>query len=173
MAQWSEKVGTSTSSERLVSRSERVVAPPGEALPDWEVLARFARAMGYSGFDYDAPEAVCKATASGPGFGPPMQPGEVCRLGPYRIIKQLGRGGMGAVYAALDTRLNRKLALKVMLPEFAASPSARCVARARACAIAIGPRDSALRSVSPSSSSVTMNGSPPCSPTSCTARMLG
>jgi ferredoxin-nitrate reductase len=58
VAQWSEKEGTSTSSERRVSRSDRVVAPPGEALPDWEILARFARAMGYSGFDYRSPDQV-------------------------------------------------------------------------------------------------------------------
>ena len=32
---------------------------------------------------------------------------------------------MGAVYAAIDTRLERKLALKVMLPEFAADPASK------------------------------------------------
>ncbi len=60
-----------------------------------------------------------------PTFGPPDEPGEVGRLGPYRIIKELGKGGMGAVYAALDTRLDRKIALKVMIPAFAAIPSAK------------------------------------------------
>jgi serine/threonine protein kinase/Leucine-rich repeat (LRR) protein len=58
-------------------------------------------------------------------FGPPRAPGEVGTLGPYRVIKQLGAGGMGAVYLAVDTRLERKLALKVMLPEFAADFSAK------------------------------------------------
>jgi predicted Ser/Thr protein kinase len=60
-----------------------------------------------------------------PGFGPPAGPGEVGTLGPYRVLKELGRGGMGAVYLALDTRLNRRLALKVMLPAFATHPPAR------------------------------------------------
>src|SRR5688500_9916681 len=46
-----------------------------------------------------------------PVFGPPTEPGEVGTLGPYRVVKELGRGGMGAVYLALDPRLNRKLAL--------------------------------------------------------------
>jgi ferredoxin-nitrate reductase len=57
-AQWVEKAGTSTNSERLVSRSERVLDPPGAALPDWEILARFGRALGYSGFDYRSGDEV-------------------------------------------------------------------------------------------------------------------
>jgi len=57
-AQWSEKTGTSTSSERLVSRSEQVVTPPGEALADWEILARVARAMGFAGFDHASSDEV-------------------------------------------------------------------------------------------------------------------
>jgi len=52
VAQFAEKMGTSTNSERLVSHSEQVVVPPGSALPDWEILARFGRALGFSGFDY-------------------------------------------------------------------------------------------------------------------------
>jgi eukaryotic-like serine/threonine-protein kinase len=60
-----------------------------------------------------------------PAFGSPVEPGEVGRLGPYRVVKELGRGGMGAVYAALDTRLDRRLALKVMLPRYAADPAAK------------------------------------------------
>ncbi|MFO0804778.1 MAG: protein kinase [Gemmataceae bacterium] len=60
-----------------------------------------------------------------PAFGPPAEPGEVGTLGPYRLLKELGRGGMGAVYAAMDTRLERRLAMKVMLPRFAAEKSAR------------------------------------------------
>jgi eukaryotic-like serine/threonine-protein kinase len=79
-------------------------------------------------------DATAPATAPAPPggagavaltFGPPVAPGEVGTLGPYRILKQLGAGGMGAVYAALDTRLERRLALKVMLPSFAANRAAK------------------------------------------------
>jgi ferredoxin-nitrate reductase len=58
VAQWSEKTGMNTSSERLVSRSERVLAPPGEALSDWEIVARVAREMGFEGFDHEDSDEV-------------------------------------------------------------------------------------------------------------------
>ncbi len=41
------------------------------------------------------------------------------RLGPYEVVGQLGAGGMGEVYRARDTRLNRDVAIKVLPPAFA------------------------------------------------------
>src|SRR5258705_9865576 len=44
------------------------------------------------------------------------------RLGVYEVIAQIGEGGMGQVYRARDTRLNRDVALKVLPDSFASDP---------------------------------------------------
>ena len=46
-----------------------------------------------------------------------MTPGT--RLGPYEVLSILGAGGMGEVYRARDTRLNRTVAIKFLAPEMA------------------------------------------------------
>ena len=43
-------------------------------------------------------------------------------LGPYDVTAQIGQGGMGEVYRARDTKLNRDVALKVLPDAFASDP---------------------------------------------------
>jgi serine/threonine protein kinase len=41
------------------------------------------------------------------------------RLGPYEIVSRIGAGGMGEVFKARDTRLERSVAIKILPAEFA------------------------------------------------------
>ncbi len=54
----------------------------------------------------------------------------------YTLERELARGGMGAVWAAFDTSLKRRVALKLMSPDHLASPSARSRFEREAMAIA-------------------------------------
>ena len=52
----------------------------------------------------------------------PLSPGQ--KIGPYEVLSSLGAGGMGEVYRAHDTKLNRDVALK-LLPEVFANDANR------------------------------------------------
>jgi non-specific serine/threonine protein kinase len=58
-------------------------------------------------------------------LAPPQSPGEIGRLGEYRVLKVLGAGGMGVVFQAEDPKLHRHVAIKTMLPSAAVSATAR------------------------------------------------
>jgi len=58
-------------------------------------------------------------------LAPAQSPDELGRLGPYRILRVLGAGGMGVVFQAEDPQLQRLVALKAMLPGLASSDTAK------------------------------------------------
>jgi serine/threonine protein kinase len=58
-------------------------------------------------------------------LAPPVEADELGRLGPFRILKVLGTGGMGVVFRAEDAHLQRPVALKTMLPSLAGSAEAK------------------------------------------------
>jgi serine/threonine protein kinase len=47
------------------------------------------------------------------------------RFGPYEIISLIGAGGMGEVYRAIDTRLDRTVAIKILPPGLSSNPALR------------------------------------------------
>jgi ferredoxin-nitrate reductase len=59
-AGWLEKEGTMTNSERRITYLAKGINPPGEALPDIEILIRFAQKMNFKGFNFNSAEDVYK-----------------------------------------------------------------------------------------------------------------
>src|SRR5476649_198153 len=58
-ALWAEAHGVMINSERNLTLMQQAVQPPGETLPDWQIIARVACEMGYAeAFSYDRAEAV-------------------------------------------------------------------------------------------------------------------
>jgi len=66
---WGEKNGTVTNSERRLSRQRAFVAAPGDAQPDWWLLAQVAQRLGFSeGFNWQHPAEIFREHAALSGF---------------------------------------------------------------------------------------------------------
>ncbi|MEM9550220.1 MAG: nitrate reductase [Pseudomonadota bacterium] len=62
---WGEKSGTVTNSERRISRQRAFRAAPGDARPDWDIIAEVGRRMGWTdAFDYTNPAEIFREHAA-------------------------------------------------------------------------------------------------------------
>ncbi|WP_163861674.1 protein kinase domain-containing protein [Myxococcus eversor] len=89
--------------------------------------ARVAQAAPSADLESRRLEAASRARVLGIPVEPP-------RVGRYVLLERLGAGSMGEVYSAYDDRLERKVALKLMLPELEAPAGERILREARALA---------------------------------------
>ncbi|MBK7579741.1 MAG: serine/threonine protein kinase [Myxococcales bacterium] len=106
--------------------SEPSLAQSGESVTDTTSLGSDGSLDGETGEDF------LRALARVPSTPPPtveLLPGQI--VGGYRIDGKLGEGGMGVVYAAIDPKLNRSVALKVLPDNIGSDRRARFLREAR------------------------------------------
>ncbi|WP_122050936.1 bifunctional nitrate reductase/sulfite reductase flavoprotein subunit alpha [Asaia bogorensis] len=83
-ALWAEGDGVQVNSERTMTLTRAAVPPPGEALPDWDIIARVARAMGYEGFDFTSAAEVFAEAA---GFANPRTGYDISGISHARLMQ--------------------------------------------------------------------------------------
>src|SRR5262249_55204538 len=96
--------------EQLVKRMQRLTPTASGMSADDATLVAVPPASVFSEYSF---------------LSPPQAPDEVGRLGAYRVLRVLGPGGVGVVFAAEDVQLQRAVALKVMRGEVASNPEHR------------------------------------------------
>jgi serine/threonine protein kinase len=143
--------------DRPSSGLERWVA---EQAPDSEVAAEVLSLLEH----HTRAGAFLEGSVAGPMAAllddePALETGAT--VGPYRIEREIGRGGMGRIYLATDTRLGRRIALKFLAPRFVGDAAQRERLRREAKAAAFASRTPASARSTRSRRSATTCSSPP------------
>ena len=90
---------------------------------DWWKQARTSLKSSPSEASADEADSNCFDVLS--LLGPTDDPDKLGRIAEYEVVGIIGRGGMGVVFKAFDPRLNRFVAIKMLLPHLAVSGAAR------------------------------------------------
>ena len=109
LSEWHNAWLNADSAERRRLRDELAAKSP-DLVADADLLVTASQAM--TGFLETPAFVLTAAQLAADDIG--LTPGTL--VGPYQIVALIARGGMGIVYRAIDTRLNRHVALKVLAP---------------------------------------------------------
>jgi serine/threonine protein kinase len=127
-------------------KSHRKASREARPLVGEESLVRYDRDQSIVPFD---PKSIDTAGSVAPGPAAPPAEREIDQIGPYVVQGLIGVGGMGGVYLAMDTRLQRQVAIKVIRKQNAsdAQSSARFLREAQAIARMSHPNIVSIHSV--------------------------
>jgi WD40 repeat protein len=106
--------------QKCVCAAVHAVPGPDSAL--WPALRNLEHMAKTPSVVNSTPLPDPRATAF---LDPPDEPGQLGRLGHFRILRVLARGGMGLVLHAFDPHLQRDVAIKVLDPQLATDDTAR------------------------------------------------
>ena len=128
-----ESMASVQAEDPLVEAMRRAPEAPPDPAPSAfvQMLLQCVGAMippapaGVEGTNQPVHSGPCSPSSNSPQdhdfLAPAQEPGDLGRLGPYRILRVLGAGGMGVVFEAGQLGLHCRVAVKAMKPALAAS----------------------------------------------------